>query len=108
MVFLPACAVPLGPGYRIEREQLEVRYVVAAPTHLHVRASYRLKNIGTRDLAFIEAALPDEQSFGRENLRAEVEGREVSLQPAREVRASVSIPFDPPWPEKQRRSMVLE
>ncbi len=108
MVFLPACAVPLGPGYRIEREQLEVRYVAAAPAHLHVRASYRLKNIGTRELAFIEAALPDEQAFGRQNLRAQIEGREVSLQPVREARASAAIPFDPPWPQKQRRSMVLE
>ncbi len=108
VVFLPACAVPLGPGYRIEREQLEVRYVAAAPAHLHIRASYRLKNVGTRELASIEAALPDERVFGRQNLRAHVEGREVSLLPAREARSSAAIPFDPPWPQKQRRSMILE
>ena len=109
MVFLPACAVPLAPGYQIERQQVEVRHVAAPRAHLHIRVSYRLKNIGTSDLTSVEAALPAGPSFGRENLRAEVDAREVSLRIASEAGgAVVRVGFDPPWPQKQRRNLVFE
>ncbi len=108
LLLLSACAVPLAPGYRVERQQVEVRYL-ASPAHLRIRATYRLRNIGNADLNFIEATLPDEQAFGRQNLRTQVEGRDVSLQPTGEAGApSVRVPFDPPWPQKQRRNLVFE
>jgi len=109
LLFLSACAVPLGPGYHIERQEVEVRYVAALPAHLHIRVGYRLRNIGNADLSFLEAALPDERSLGRQNLRVQLEGRDVPLQPASEAgAASVRIAFDPPWVRKQRRSLVFE
>ncbi len=101
--------MPLGPGYQIERQQLDVRYLQASPAHLHVRAAYRLRNIGNGELAFLEATLPGEQAQGRRNLRAWTDGHEVTLQPAGDgdVR-SVRVPFDPPWPPKKRRVLVFE
>ncbi len=109
LLLLSACAVPLASGYTVERQEFEVHYVAASPAHLRIRASYGLKNTGNSDLAFIEAVLPDEQTFGRQNLRAWVDGREVSLQPAGDPDAHlVRVPFEPPWPQKQRHNLVLE
>lgn len=109
LLFLSACAVPLGPGYQIERQQLEVRCLETSPAHLHIRASYRLRNIGNTELSFLEAILPGEQTSGRQGLRAWVEGREVSLQPVGDGGArAVRVPFDPPWPPKRRGDLVLE
>jgi hypothetical protein len=108
LLFLLACAVPLGPGYQIEQLQFEVRYLMTSPARLHVRASYRLKNIGNSKLLFLEVTLPGEQSLGRQSLRAWVDGREISLQPVG-IGGSriVRIPFDPPWPQKQRRVLAF-
>lgn len=101
--------MPLGPGYQIERQQLEVRYLAASPARLHIRATYRLKNIGNNELTLLEVALPGEQMMGRTNLHATVDGREVSLQPVGNgVARGSRVPFDPPWPPKQRRVLVFE
>ncbi len=109
LLFLSACAVPLAPGYRVEQEQFEVRYVTGAPPLLRVRASYELRNIGNRDLSFIDATLPGERDLGRQNLRVSVDGREVSAQPTSSAGDQlVRILFDPSWPQKQRRSLILE
>ncbi len=109
LLLLAACAVPLAPGYRIEQQSMEVRYVAASPVHLSIRARYRLKNTGNAELEFLEAALPDEQTFGRQNLRVHLDGREVAVEPDGDGAArSVRIRFAPPWPQKQRRSLVLE
>ncbi len=109
LVFLCSCAVPFGPGYQIERQQLEARYLATSPAHLHIQATYLLRNIGNSQLGFLEAILPSGPARGRENLRVSVDGREVSVQPASDGSASEArIPFDPPWPPKQRRLLVLE
>lgn len=109
VLLLSACAMPLAPGYTVEQQQFEVRYVPGAPAHLRVRASYALRNTGNRDLSFIDTALPGGQALGRQNLRVSLEGREVSVQPASGAGDQlVRIPFDPPWPLKQRRSLLVE
>ena len=101
--------MPLAPGYTVEQQQLDVRYVAGAPAHLGIRASYQLRNTGNRDLSFIEATLPGEQALGRQSLRVSVEGREVSVQPASGAGDQlVRIPLDPSWPQKHRRRLLLE
>jgi len=108
-MFFSAGVVPLGPGYQIERLRFEVRYITASPARLHVRASYRLKNIGNSKLLFLEVTLPSEQTLGRQSLRTWVDGREVSLQPVGNGGSrTVRVPFDPSWPQKQRRVLVFE
>src|SRR5712692_2980482 len=104
-----ACNARLGPGYRIERQEIELSYVAADAPRLHVRATYRLRNDGDRDLSEISAQLPDTATFGRENLRAAADGREISLPPgAPPDGQGMRIPFAAPWPQRQRRALVLE
>ncbi len=110
LLFLSACAVPLGPGYQIERLQFELRYLGTSPARLHIRASYGLRNIGNSELMFLDVTLPGEESMGRQSLRTWVDGREVSLQLGGNGGSSraVRVPFDRPWPQKQRRVLVFE
>lgn len=105
-----ACAVPLGPGYTVEKQQLDVRYVPSQPAHLEIRASYTLKNTGNSDLAFIETTLPDEKENGRSNLRVLVDNAEVVAQNAATDKAPRKgrVPFASPWPQKQKRTIVME
>jgi hypothetical protein len=111
---LCACAVPLGPGYGVRRESLEVRHLAGPPPRLVVHASYRLENSGNRELKFIDAALPDERIFGPRDLRINVDGREVNTsRPAageisEQSRNIFRIPFDSGWPAKQKRTLDIE
>jgi len=109
--------VPLAPGYDIQRESLEVRYAGGAPPRLTIRATYQLRNVGNSELTSIETTLPKEDVFGRQNLRVLIDNRAVAVQPVAKEKEDEdadrpkqlwSIPFDPPWPRKQKRSLLIE
>ena len=112
---LAGCAVPLAPGYDVQRESLEVRYAGGVSARLTIRATYQLRNVGNSELTSIETTLPNENVFGRQNLRVLLDNHAVTLQPvAKEEEAEDkrkqmwAIPFDPPWPRKQKRSLLIE
>lgn len=120
-VGLSGCAVPLAPGYKIEKQSITVRFVPGSPPHLAIRAEYRLANTGNAPLDFIDVGLPGHKSFGRENLRVRMEGKNVTPaivrgEEADEGESSSSdqwpvawrIPFSPAWPRKQKRNLSIE
>ena len=123
LVCLSSCAVPLAPGYQIEKQSITVRFVPGAPPHLAIRAQYRLANVGATSLDSVELGLPSEKGFGLANLRVKIDRREVTPRrepgqtsaPA-EGETAVSemwpetwlIPFESRWSRRQRKNLVLE
>jgi hypothetical protein len=83
--------------------------VATASAYLNVRATFRLKNTGNRQLTQIEAILPSQQAWGRYNQRVNVDGREVVADGADDSRAgTIGIPFNPPWPQKSKGELIIE
>lgn len=115
-----SCAVPIAPGYQIRGQSLAVQFVPphendASPNDasLRVRAEYTLLNSGNADLNFVDATLPDRQTFGANGIRVEVDGHEVAAQelsstdePA--AQETFRIGFDPTWEQKQTRQLNIE
>ncbi|HXT74309.1 MAG TPA: hypothetical protein VN785_10705, partial [Candidatus Angelobacter sp.] len=123
LICLSSCAVPLAPGYQIEKQSITVRFVPGAPPHLAIRAQYRLANVGTTSLDSIELGLPSEKGFGLANLRVKIDGREVTPQRERSETSAPAegetavaetwpstwrIPFESRWSRRQRKNLVLE
>jgi len=108
LAMLAACATPLGPGFRTERQSYALAHVSAAPAALEVRTVYRLRNTGNAPLTSIGARLPGPQVLGRRNLRILVGGREVAPLNDADNSENVEIPFHPPWPQRERRELVIE
>jgi len=105
------CAVPLAPGYSILKESREVHFVSGRPSHLEIAVRYTLENTGTSALEFIDAILPDEKSFGRRNVRVEMNGHaitpeklteELSWGPQEVFRLKLDS-----WAQKQRRDLLI-
>jgi len=112
MIGASACTVPLAPGYAILKESRQLRFVPGAPPRLEVRASYTLENTGTIDLKFIDVDLPEEKAFGRQNVRAELNGRAVQVESAPEEygtehRNTFRIATEPSWTQKQRLELLI-
>jgi hypothetical protein len=84
-VLLSGCGVPVAPGYQIQKESLTVHFISGASPHLAIRADYRLQNVGTAPLNFVEVTLPGEKSFGRANFRATVAGRKITPESEQSV-----------------------
>lgn len=113
---LAGCAVPLAPGYQVEKEALTVRFVRGAPPHLAIRADYQLKNVGTTPLNFVEVTVPGGNAFGRANLRILVASHEVTPQAEQSTDSDEStsaaslwrIPLAPALRRKQKINVSLE
>jgi Peptidase family M1 domain len=108
-----ACTVPLAPGYQVLKESREVRFVPGQAPELQIHSQFKLMNSGNSDLAFVDVVFPDEKIFGRQNLRAEVDGREVALgnlppEFQQESPQARRISFDPAWQQKQTRELTIE
>jgi hypothetical protein len=120
LICLCGCAVPLAPGYSIQKQTITVQFVPGSRPHLAVRAEYHLANVGNAPLDSIEVGLPGHKSFGRENLRVQINGRDVASAIARDEDADEGessssdawpvvwhIPFSPAWPRKQKRNLLI-
>jgi hypothetical protein len=113
-MLLAGCSVPLAPGYELEKQTLDVHFVAGSPPHLAIRAGYQLRNVGNSELTSIDATLPLEKTFARQDLRVQIDGRSVVAAPVPNLASDETpgddfrIPFDPPWPEKKRLSLVIE
>lgn len=108
-----SCDAPLAPGYRTLKESDQVRFVPGDPPALRIAAHYKFENSGTADLAFISVALPNRNSFGRQDLQVTVNGSPMASsalsQSDQESQPNLlRIPFDPPWARKQTRDISIE
>ncbi|HEV2617212.1 MAG TPA: hypothetical protein VGU63_11455 [Candidatus Acidoferrales bacterium] len=85
-----------------------MHFVSGAPPHLAVHVEYRLANVGNASLHFIAVELPGEKEFGRANLRAQVDGNEITPQhnPA-EAADDWRIPFAAPWHQREKTNLTL-
>ncbi|MGC1107454.1 MAG: hypothetical protein WA876_13030 [Candidatus Acidiferrales bacterium] len=108
IILLSGCGVPLAPGYQIQKEALTVHFVAGSPPHLAVRAEYRLANVGNAPLHFIGVELPGEKSFGRANVHAEIDGKEITLQHnPHEATDDWRVPFPVPWRPKEKANLTF-
>jgi hypothetical protein len=108
-----ACSVPLAPGYRILKESRDVRFVLGDSPQVQVKSLYTLENSGTMDLSFIDVTFPDEQAYGRKDLRVELDGHTVEpVGLPEEYQASLPtsrrINFDPIWKRGEKHELAIE
>ena len=85
-----------------------MRFVPGDPPHLAIRAEYRLANIGNVPLEFIGVTVAGEKEFGRANLHAEVDGKEIAPQHnPHEAATDWRIPLPILWRRKGKINLSL-
>jgi hypothetical protein len=105
---ISGCATPLAPGYSIQKESLSVQFVPGSSPHLAIRADYQLRNVGNAPLHRIPIEFPGEKTFGRANLRAQIDGKNVTLQHnPHEAPDDWRIPLASDWRQKQKINLTL-
>jgi hypothetical protein len=114
VLLLAGCAVPLGPGFEIQRQQVTFEH--AGGERAQVRGVYRIRNTGTSPLEQIELLLPP----GLTEFRGTVNGLagNVQLTESGDVagvapwegleRAKAVARFTPPVGMKHRFELVVE
>jgi hypothetical protein len=110
--FLGACSVPIGPGFLIEKQDLELRFVSSPEPHLAVRCIYQLINSGDRPLKSLRLSLPPAESFHRTATTAEWNGQSIGVEIATAAAATdradtMELQWSDPWTPKQKRTLIL-
>lgn len=90
-----------------------MRFVGGQSPELQIRANFTLENFGNGELKIIEAVFPNEKQFGRRNLRAQLDGRDVPLSKLPEeyqhdAPNTLRMSLEPAWGRKQKRELVIE
>lgn len=102
------CVQPLGPGFRTDQRDTEIRAVPGEQAGLHVQVTDRLTNDGNRSLSSLDVRLPEGPTFGTQNLRVTIDGREITTQAADPSGGRIArAALDPVWQQKQVRNIVV-
>ena len=86
------CAAPFGPGYTVEKQNIDVHFEPGPPPHISIKTEYQLKNTGTRELSLLELSLlelrlPGRRRFKPENVAIEWDGKALeAVQSAENAR----------------------
>ncbi len=92
-----ACAVALGPGYAIVKQELSVQFQPNPEPIIRIDATYQLKNTGNQPLASLELRLPGRRRFHFADPRAEWDKTPLTFEPSPDNPRNVQLKFPQPW-----------
>jgi hypothetical protein len=101
-----SCAVALGPGYTIQKQEIRVRFAAKPEPHVQVAADYHLKNTGTRPLEEVELRLPGRR-FRLNELRATWDTKSITPTPAPDAPRDTVVKLAEPWKVSSRHTLHL-
>ena len=103
---MASCAVALGPGYTIEKQEIRVHFVAKPEPRIEVAADYLLRNRGTRPLQELELRLPGRR-FRSNGLHAAWDSTELTLTPDPDTPRNTIVKFPEPWNISSRHTLHL-
>jgi hypothetical protein len=101
-----SCAVALGPGYRIEKQELRVRFVAEPEPRIQFAGDYHLKNTGIRPLEELELRLPGRR-FRSGELRATWDAKPITLAQVPGAPRDMVMKLAEPWKVSSRHKLRL-
>ncbi len=104
---MSSCAVPLGPGYSIESQEIRVQFNPAPDPKIRVESTYQLRNTGTRPLSSLELRLPGRRSFRIGESHATWDGAALEEQFSKENPRNTLIALPQQWKVSERRTLHL-
>jgi len=93
---LASCATSLGPGYLVQKQEIQVDFQAQPRPNLHVIAEYVLKNTGIRELDSVEVRLPAKR-FNLVNISVTSGGVELPQDISPANPRDTLIRFPEPW-----------
>ena len=111
--YFGGCGVALGPGYSIQKQSIELRYVASPEPHLSVHGVYELLNSGNQPLNSIRLLVPGVESFRRSETSAKWNDRLVVLKTVSSATPAdrgdtIEVILTEPWRVKQKRTLTLD
>jgi len=104
---LVGCAASLGPGYVVEKQEIQVSFPPQSEPHVHVVAEYRLRNTGNRELDSLDVRLPGRR-FRPAEFTISWDGAELPLATSLANARDTILRFPKLWPMGDARTVRFE
>ena len=102
-----ACTAALGPGYTIEKQEIQVQFQAAPQPAIHIDSTYHLFNDGNQPLTKLELRLPGRHRFHFAEPTVEWDGHAMSLGVSPDNTRNVLLRFSEPWTVSANRTLKL-
>lgn len=101
-----SCAVPLGPGYVVEKQEIRVQFAPPAQT-IHIETAYELRNTGNRPIREMEILFPGERRLHHGPATIKWDGAEMALESVPDHPRNSVLRFEKPWPVSAAHSLRI-
>jgi hypothetical protein len=101
------CVHPLGPGYLVEKQQIEVQFSPDSPAKIRVKATYQLRNTGNQPLASLDARLPGGRRLRVAAMQVTWDGKQVEVTPSPEAPRNSIVDLPQNWVVSARHTLHL-
>jgi len=101
---LAGCTASLGPGYIVEKQEIQVSFLPQPEPHIHIVAEYHLRNTGIRELDFLDVHLPSRR-FRPTDYTILWDGAELPLATSDANARDTLLQFPKPWPIGNARTI---
>jgi hypothetical protein len=102
-----ACTAAFGPGYTIQKQEIEVHFVPDPQPAIHIDAVYHLRNDGNQPLTKLELRLPGRRRFHFVDPRVEWDNHVLSLTTSADNPRNVILTFPDAWLVSGERTLRL-
>ena len=101
---LAGCAASWGPGYIVEKQEIQVSFLAHPEPHVHVVAEYHLRNTGIRELDSLDVHLPGRR-FRPAEFTVLWDGAELPLATSAVNARDTILRFPKTWPMGDTRTL---
>jgi hypothetical protein len=101
------CTAALGPGYSIDKQEIQVQFTLAPQPKIHIDAVYHLCNDGNQALKVLEIRLPGRRRFHFAAPFTEWNGRSITMDKSPDNPRYSLIKFPDPWAVGEKRDLHL-
>jgi hypothetical protein len=101
------CTAAFGPGYIIDKQEIEVHFVSAPTPTIHIDATYQLRNDGLRPLTALELRLPGRRRFHFADPVVEWDARAVTLDISPDNQRNSILKLSDPWKVSEKHTLKL-
>jgi hypothetical protein len=105
--FVAGCTSSFGPGYTINKQDIDVHFEPGPPPHIAIKSSYELTNNGTLPLFVVELRLPAKHRFKSSNVELTWDGQAISSEPSPNYPRNTLLKLPQPWTVSARHSLHI-
>ena len=105
--FVAGCTSSFGPGYIINKQDIDVHFEPGPPPHIAIKSSYELTNNGTQPLSVLELRLPGRRRFKSSNVELTWDGQALDTEPSSDYPRNTVLKLAQPWTVSARHSLHI-